>query len=231
MTNDNRLGLGGILLATAFAATVPVFADNDDSERTRQYEVRVTNITRGQQYTPLLTVVHNQRLSLFNFGAPASLALATLAEQGDTAPLTSMLSTSPNVATVATQGGLLNPGQTRTFTIDVSGRFDSLTVASMLIPTNDAFIAVTFPDLPRNGQTLVRHGLAYDAGSERNDELCSSIPGPFFGECGGPGGGVQVGGGEGFVHVHAGIHGIGDLRASQRDWRNPVVSVSVRRIR
>lgn len=222
-----HFGLIGIGLA---ALSAPVFADDNESAQVRQYEVRVTNITRGQQFTPLLTVVHNARLSLFSFGAPASPALATLAEQGDTSPLTTVLSTSPDVASVATQSGLLNPGQTRTFTVNASGRLDSLTVAAMLIPTNDAFLSVTFADLPRGGQTVSRYGIAYDAGSERNDELCNSIPGPLFSECGGPGGGTRVGGGEGFVHVHAGIHGIGDLKASERDWRNPVVSVSIRRI-
>ena len=225
-----HFGLVGVGVAAALAVSVPVFADGSDGAQIRQYEVRVTNITRGQQFTPLLTVVHNTRLSLFSLGALASTALATLAEQGDTSPLTSLLSTSPDVASVATQGGLLNPGQTRTFTVSASGNFDSLTVAAMLIPTNDAFMFVRISDLPRNGRTVAQYGIAYDAGSERNDELCSSIPGPFFSECGGPGGGASVGGGEGFVHVHAGIHGIGDLKASQRDWRNPVVSVSVRRI-
>jgi hypothetical protein len=220
----------GIGLAAALAVSVPAIADSGDGPQNRQYEVRVTNITRGQQFTPLLTVVHTTRLSLFSLGAPASTALATLAEQGDTSPLTTVLSASPDVASVATQDGLLGAGQMRTFLVSASGRFDSLTVAAMLIPTNDAFLSVTFADLPLNGQTVVRHGIAYDAGSERNDELCSSIPGPFFSECGGPGGGARVGGGEGFVHVHAGIHGIADLKASQRDWRNPIVSVSVRRI-
>jgi hypothetical protein len=72
---------------------------------------------------------------------------------------------------------------------------------------------------------------AYDAGSERNDELCASIPGPDFFECGGPGGGSQVEGGEeGFVHVHSGIHGVGDLVPAERDWRNPVARISITRI-
>jgi hypothetical protein len=32
------------------------------------------------------------------------------------------------------------------------------------------------------------------------------------------------------VHIHAGMHGIGDLDASVRDWRNPVAQVTIRRI-
>jgi hypothetical protein len=40
-----------------------------------------------------------------------------------------------------------------------------------------------------------------------------------------------VGGGEGFVHVHRGIHGVGDLKPIGRDWRNPVATVSIRLVR
>jgi hypothetical protein len=48
---------------------------------------------------------------------------------------------------------------------------------------------------------------------------------------GGAGGGGQpVGDEEGFVHVHAGIHGIGDLVAADRDWRNPVAQIAIRRL-
>jgi hypothetical protein len=37
-------------------------------------------------------------------------------------------------------------------------------------------------------------------------------------------------GGEGFVHIHAGIHGIGNLEASEYDWRNPVARITVRQV-
>ena len=100
----------------------------------------------------------------------------------------------------------------------------------MLIPTNDGFFAVNGIEGPSDNQTLTVYSPAYDAGSEVNDELCSNIPGPFFGECGGPGGGGKPGGGEGYVHIHAGIHGIGDLTAAARDWRNPVAKIVIRRI-
>jgi hypothetical protein len=40
-----------------------------------------------------------------------------------------------------------------------------------------------------------------------------------------------VGGGEGFVHVHRGMHGIGSFKASERDWRNPVAEVRIRLVR
>ena len=33
------------------------------------------------------------------------------------------------------------------------------------------------------------------------------------------------------LHIHAGIHGVGDLDAATRDWRNPVALITVRRLR
>jgi hypothetical protein len=32
------------------------------------------------------------------------------------------------------------------------------------------------------------------------------------------------------VHLHSGIHGVGDLDPSVRDWRNPVIQVTIERI-
>ena len=67
---------------------------------------------------------------------------------------------------------------------------------------------------------------AYDAGTEENDELCTSIPGPA---CGGTG--LEASGnGEGFIHVHRGFFGIGDLEQAEYDWRNPVMAASFKRI-
>jgi hypothetical protein len=83
----------------------------------------------------------------------------------------------------------------------------------------------------REDAMLAYTSVAYDSGSERNDELCARSPGPFFTECGGPGGGAaSTGGEEGYMRVHAGVHGIGDLTASQRDWRNPVARITIRRM-
>lgn len=112
-----------------------------------------------------------------------------------------------------------------------SGQFDRLSVVSMLIPTNDGFFGVTGLPLPSGNDVTIIDAPVYDAGTERNDERCASIPGPSFSECGGPGGGARIVGGEGAVTIHNGIHGTGDLRPSERDWRNPVARITVRRAR
>jgi hypothetical protein len=128
-------------------------------------------------------------------------------------------------------GGFIGPGQTKTIIVEAGRRFDHVSVAAMLIPTNDGFFALNGVRGPRGREALTLLSPPYDAGSERNDELCASIPGPSFTECGGPGqGGQPAGGEEGYVHIHAGIHGIGDFIAADRDWRNPVAHITIRRV-
>ncbi|MGH9838576.1 MAG: spondin domain-containing protein [Blastocatellia bacterium] len=197
-----------------------------------RYEVTITNLTRGQQFTPILVASHREGVSLFKLGEPVSSQMATLAEEGNTAPLAALLTSMPQVRDVVSGSGLTDPGKSVTLTFDAPGAFDHFSVAAMLIPTNDAFFAINGVELPRGNSPLTLFSPAYDSGSERNDELCASIPGPSFTECGGPGGGgAPTGGEEGFAHIHAGIHGIGNLMPARRDWRNPVARIIVRRVR
>ena len=194
------------------------------------YDVTVTNLTRGQQFTPILVASHKAGVRLFDLGSPASSQLKTLAEEGNVAPMTALLLGNPDVLDVVNSGALLNPGQSVTQRVGTGGGFDHVSVAAMLIPTNDGFFAVNDAAGPSGQQTITVFSPAYDAGTERNDETCASIPGPFFAECGGPGSGGAPGGGEGYVHIHAGIHGIGDLDPALRDWRNPVARITIRRV-
>jgi hypothetical protein len=201
-----------------------------------RFEVTVTNLTRGQTFTPVLVASHREGVTLFTLGAPASSQLATLAEEGNTAPLATLLLADPRVRDVADSGpppgGFVAPGQSKTVLVDAGRGADHISVAAMLIPTNDGFFALNGARAPRGHEVLTYVSPAYDSGSERNDELCASIPGPDFTECGGPGqGGQPVGDEEGYVHIHAGIHGIGDLVTAARDWRNPVALITIRRIR
>ena len=195
-----------------------------------EFEVTVTNLTRGQQFTPILIASHKAGVRLFELGGPASPQLKTLAEEGNVAPLTAMLLSNPDVLDVVNSGALLGPGQSVTQRVRVHGGFDNVSVAAMLIPTNDGFFAVNDAEGPNEHDSVTIFSPAYDAGTERNDETCASIPGPNFVECGGPGGGGAPGGGEGFVHIHAGIHGIGSFGPANRDWRNPVARITIRRV-
>ncbi len=221
------------LVAACLAMAASAWADDDDDHSPDGFfEVTVTNVTRGQQFTPILVATHKADGRLFELGKPASPGLQIVAEEGNVVPLTDALLAMPGVLDVTNSGALLNPGASVKITVKTRGAFNHVSVAAMLIPTNDAFFAVNGARIPRGHQTKVLTSVAYDSGSELNDELCADIPGPFFIECGGPGGGAApTGGEEGYVHVHAGIHGIGDLDAAQRDWRNPVARITIRRMR
>ena len=73
--------------------------------------------------------------------------------------------------------------------------------------------------------------VAYDAGSEGNNEDCDFIPGPCA--MGSTNFRYEMGA-EGYVYVHNGVHGIGmgavNLDPSAHDWRNPVARIKVMRI-
>ena len=205
-----------------------------DDGYNRKYEVTITNLTPGQSFTPQLVATHSKKVALFELGQPAGKALEVLAEGGDTAPLTEVLLGSPyDVVDVQTVPGLLGPGQSATVIVEAT-RFERfLSMAAMLIPTNDTFVAIDTVPLPRHRRSAT--ALAYDAGTEANDQNCLNIPGP---RCGGEG--YSPGsneGDEGFVHVSNGFHGLPATEAGEvlgpqvYDWRNPVARVEVRRIR
>ena len=188
----------------------------------RKVAVTVTNVTRGQIFSPPIVVAHDASLRLFQVGEPASPELAGVAEDANGGPLVALLGTLPEVYDVNVGDGVILPGESRTVEVTVSGRFPVISVVGMLVTTNDAFYAASTSVLPFRSTTTVT-ALAYDAGSEANTESCAHIPGPPCGN-----GGVRVtDGAEGYVHVHAGVHGGADLVPAMHDWRNPVAHVTI----
>ncbi len=199
----------------------------------RTYEVSITNITRGQTFTPQLVLSHDREAALFTLGQPASLGLEELAEGGSTAVLGDEVAAVTRDST--TIDGLLGPGETTSTEIVAQPQQDVLSVAAMLIPTNDTFMALDGVALPRNRVPAVYYAAAYDAGTEVNDQDCASIPGP---RCGGEGFNpdrpVDQ---EGYVYIGGGFHSLDGpaeveiLGPAVYDWRNPVARITVTRVR
>jgi hypothetical protein len=191
-----------------------------------KWEVTVTNLTRGQVVTPPLVISHAKAFNLFKAGRPASSQLAALAEDGDTSPMETLLNTLPSVKDFMKAAGPIPPGDSATVMIKTSGNKRYLSVAGMLADTNDAFFAVQDVKVP-GGQSRRVYSVAYDAGSEANSESCTYIPGPTCGNAF-----VRdTAGAEGKVLVHAGIHGTGDLMPETHDWRNPVVRITIKKMK
>ena len=204
-------------------------AGTGDADEEGHFAVTVTNLTRGQVFTPILVASHAAGVMLYELGQPASVPLEHLAEAGDTGPLKQMLSSMREVLDVTDSGAPLPPGHSVTIKVQTRGEFDHVSVASMLVPTNDAFFAVNDAEGPEGERTITLYSPAYKAGTEAADELCIHIPGPPN-VCQGEGFNPSRAGAENFVHVHSGIHGVGDLKAADRDWRNPVARIVIRRV-
>jgi len=76
----------------AVALTVATGALAQDCSRDgASYEVTITNLTRGQQFTLILAAGHILYVNIFQLGQPARSELATLAEESNVAPLTAAL--------------------------------------------------------------------------------------------------------------------------------------------
>lgn len=214
-------------LSTAVLAQGPGFGP-------RAYEVTITNITAGQILSPAVAVIHHPTMEpLFELGAPASPELAGVAEDALLMPLVDLLSAEGSAYDVGvTEGGPILPGASATVVLRPSWRGAGLRIslAGMLVTTNDAFYGLDAASVPLgySSQVSGTHLVpAYDAGSEYNSELCAEIPGPPCGN-----GGVRnTDMAEGFVHIHRGIHGVGDLDPADWDWNNPVAKISIRPIR
>ena len=189
------------------------------------YKVTITNITHEQIFTPVLLASHVEGLGVFQLGSPAIPELESLAESGDVSPGKALLNSLGNrVADVQDSGAVLPAGKSVTMTLTADENTGYFMMAAMLIPSNDAFVAINGKALPKAGQSLTYYAAAYDAGTENNDELCENIPGPPN-VCAGEG--VSSGSAEGFVHMHPGIHGVGDLSAASYDWRGSVARITV----
>ncbi len=193
-----------------------------------RYQITITNMTQSQVFTPVLMATHQAGIVAFQPGQPAISELEAIAESGNVQPALDLLnSLGGKVGEAKSSGDVLPPGHSVTLTLAGGPNITHFMVVAMLIPTNDAFVAVNGEALPTTDEMRIYVAPAWDAGTEDNDELCSHIPGPPS-VCQGEG--VSSSGGEGFVHTHPGIHGVGDLNAATYDWRSPTAIVKVQRI-
>ncbi len=219
----NGVVVVGLVAGGAMATSPIALADG-----VRLYEVTVFNATRGQVVTPPVAATHTSDFQLFEIGDDLeATGLRVQAEDGDPGALLTELSGDPEVSDAVAAGGVVMPGGTAVFTVTASGNAKYLTLTAMLASTNDAFAAIRGIRLPNGiGDTVSVFGNAYDAGTEANSEDCDFIPGPPCGNANQR----DTGSAEGFVHIHSGIHGVGDLMPSDLDWRNPVIQVTIERI-
>ena len=215
--------LAATLATSAFFAAPVAYADDGGM---RRYAVTITNITRGQNLAPPAVIAHNGHYKMFTLGGAPTYELAQLAEAGNGSLILNAAASMPSVYKTALGTGGILPGASQTIEIETTREFSEISIGSMLATTNDGFMAVRGVYAPRRGSVTVE-AEGYDAGSEANSETCAFIPGPPCGDTK-----HNPAAPEGYVHVHAGIHGVsgGNLNAAQLDWRNPVAQIEIKRI-
>ncbi|MBX2837267.1 MAG: spondin domain-containing protein [Gammaproteobacteria bacterium] len=207
------------------------------------YHVTVTNLTSGIHFTPLIVATHNPSVAMFSSGTRASEQLQAIAEGGDISGMASLLESIG--AGVATGDGLVAPSMSADFM--VSGNpGDVLSLAGMLLPTNDGFVGLNSVHLPQGSMTYSYNANGYDAGTEGNDEVIGSgapgeagfpAPPPIVASGTGTGAsGIHVPA-EGYVHIHRNVigdldpnGGVSDINAAVHRWLNPVARVTITRM-
>jgi hypothetical protein len=230
-----------VLTALVLAATAPAgFGSGGELET---YRVTLRNLTSGQPFSPPVAATHRKSIRMFDVGAFASDQLAAIAQGGDQLPMFDLFNASPRVTQTVDVGKPLTPAGkvvgafTDTVTFEISARRgDRLSLATMLICTNDGFLGLDAVKLPDGGQkTFSVNG--YDAGRENNTEIspdivdpCSALgpaalPGDPDGNLdGGPG--VTTTPPARIAH-HPNITGVGELSTLLHGWQDPVATVTV----
>jgi Spondin_N len=219
-----RLLFGLMALVLVGVIAVPAGAAPGDGGGAQDWQVTVENLTPAgsQPLSPPLVAVHSARADVWSMDAIASHGVAAIAEDANNAPLEEALPDVPGVADVFTvPGGPIPPGDARTFEVEARGRFERLSLLTMLVNTNDAFTGLD--SLRVHGRGTAVETMAYDAGSERNNELAAFIPGPC---CNNP----FVRDPEGaLIRPHDGLTGVGDLDPAVYGWPEPAARITITR--
>ncbi|MEL7296643.1 MAG: spondin domain-containing protein [Pseudomonadota bacterium] len=198
------------------------------------FAVGVTNLTNAQPLSPVAVIAHDDQYRVFAVGTTATVGLESLAEGGDNADL--LAEAGATALATASGGGPIGPGANEVISVSVEVTQLPglrLSAVTMLVNTNDAFAALNGMDVSGFAERdrVTRRVIAYDAGTELNDELATNIPGP-------------AGGGEGFnaarndrqdfVTMHQGVVSADDgfatsnLNESHR-FDNPVAQIIITR--
>ncbi|CBJ27029.1 conserved unknown protein [Ectocarpus siliculosus] len=202
--------------------------DRGGTSRDDKGKVRVTNLTFKQDFSPPIIVAHEKGSHLFPVGGKARPAIKLMAEDGNNRNIMAIATREGGFCGFAAAEGPLLPGKTWNgeITFDTDKCKEPVySVVAKLTNTNDAFMGID------GSKFLDKHPSklfppAFDAGTEKNNEKCTCMPGracpasPKSRENHGLGS-------EGFIHVHRGINGVGDLSKADYGWKNPVAEVVV----
>ena len=197
-----------------------------------EFKVTLTNLTMGvptqggQIFSPPIFVTHGHGFSIGASGEAASAELTALAETGNHAPLAALAMGSDAVGSVvafpAPPDGVVLPGASVTTMVSASADTGYLSLATMLVQTNDGIVlgnSLPLFDEDGNARSFTMDLISYDAGTEENNELATHVPGPPFA-------GMERAPTTDVITAHPGIAGTADVGAAF-GWTEPTATVAV----
>ena len=212
----------------AAAAVIAMIFGGWQEAPAETFTITVENVSPNV-LSPVPFIAHDAGFPLFVSGDPASAAIENVAETGNPAGVVAMATAAlgTTVSDFAVAGGApLHNGESATVRLDTTVAHRGLSFASMMGVSNDGFIGRSasngaidlFPGgTPLSAVILIEPDEVWDAGTEVNDELATSVgalgAGPLDGT---PEGGV-------ITVPHPGIVGDWDIPAS-RDWTGGTVA-------
>ena len=164
----------------------PSMVDVDISENNGEFTFTISNTSPMQgaivtPLSPLFYATHRAEWVMFTPGQPASPALEGLAEDGDAPALVTEHQSAAGVGESGATTGPAGPGGFYTFTVEPTIAYPNLTIATMVVESNDAFLAFgpdgiplldytgTPRDLDEIKADFMRHLAVWDAGTEANE--------------------------------------------------------------
>jgi len=209
----------------------------------QELSITVTNLTQGLHFTPVVTAAHSSDNHIFMLSEMATTELQTMAEGGDISGLVSMLTNADANVNENPASGLLAPSMSASFTLTNDSANTHLSLAAMILPSNDGFVGLDSWTIPDTAGTYTVFLNAYDAGTEANNELRGSgaigeagmpVPPPLEASIGMNGTGITDMESNDKVHIHRGSLGDDDMAAGKSDinnsvqrWLNPIAKLTI----
>ena len=204
--------------------------------------ISLTNLSHGSHFTPLLVSAHDSGQHIFQLSTAASSRLQAMAEGGDISGLVTDL-TALNADIISNPAsGLMAPGQTVSFDMTTMPTNTNLSIAAMILPTNDGFVGLDAMDIPTAVGTYTYYLNGYDAGTEANDEIingagapgAAGVPADPLGQGGSNATGITNTENNMSVHIHRGVlgdtdanGGVSDLDSRVHRWLNPIARLVI----
>ncbi len=209
----------------------------------QELSITLTNLTQGLHFTPVITAAHTSESNIFMLGSSATPELQAMAEGGDISALAMMLMNSDANINENPAMGLLAPGMSTSYNLSTDMANTSLSLAAMILPSNDGFVGTSNWMIPETAGTYTIFLNAYDAGTEANDELRGSgapgeagmpVPPPLDPSMGMGGMGLTDMESNTMIHIHRGTIGDDDMEGGKSDlnnsihrWLNPVAKLTI----